>query len=165
MGLPTADQQHERLEARFQQIIDSFLTAQETIDGAEPEMVIVFETAGKEVVELAKVAREIEGLEWLAELDSDEFEATHGFQDTKHPDDLLPCRLYAVMSNHSALESLIRLWNNGIKTLRSELRRTSVRLRASSPTSLMCAPGPSRTGSETPESWRRGKKTWDTRPV
>ncbi len=111
LGLPTAEQQHERLEARFQRIIDSFLTAQETIDGAEPEMVVVFETAGKEVVELAKVAREIEGLEWLAELDSDEFEATHGFQDTKHPDDLLPCRLYAVMSNHSALESLVRLWN------------------------------------------------------
>jgi hypothetical protein len=46
LGLPTAEQQRERLEARFQQIIDSFLSAQETIDGAEPEMVVVFETAG-----------------------------------------------------------------------------------------------------------------------
>ena len=110
LALPTAEQQHERLGVRFQQIIDSFLTAQETIDGAEPEMVVVFETAGKRVAELAKAALEIDGLEWLAELESDEVEPAHGFQDTKDPDDLLPCRLYAVMSNHTALESLLRLW-------------------------------------------------------
>jgi hypothetical protein len=111
LSLPTAEQQHERLEPRFQQIVDSFLSAQETIDGAEPEMVVVFETVGGEVAELARAAQEVDGLEWLAELQSDEFEARHGFQDTKRPEKLLPCRLYAVMSNHSALERLIRLWN------------------------------------------------------
>ncbi len=74
-------------------------------------MVVVFETAGEDVAELAKAAQEIDGLEWLAELESDEFEAAHGFEDTERPGKLLACRLYAVMSNHSALEDLVRLWN------------------------------------------------------
>ena len=89
LSLPTAEQQHERLEARFQQIIDSFLTAQETIDGEEPEMVVVFVTAGEEVAELAKAAREVNGLEWLTEIESDEFEPAHGFQDTERPEEAL----------------------------------------------------------------------------
>ena len=42
---PTAEEQHARLDAKFQNIAKSFAGIQTTAQGFEPEQVIVFETS------------------------------------------------------------------------------------------------------------------------
>ena len=69
---PTANQQRARLQARFDQIVNSFQGLQANIVGADPEQVVVIETLTEAVDNVAKAAARIPGLEWLAERDLDD---------------------------------------------------------------------------------------------
>ncbi|HVC98850.1 MAG TPA: S8 family peptidase [Pirellulales bacterium] len=109
---PTAAQQRQRLDARFQQIAQSFRAVQPTVQGLAPEEVIVLETLGDKVDGLADAAARIPGLEWMAELDLDDLARMGDFVDQDDPQRLLPCRLYAVMSNQQAMDRLIALWDS-----------------------------------------------------
>ena len=112
---PSAAEQRKRLDAKFRNIADSFHSVQESVQGLEPEQVVVFETIGETVDGLAKAAEQIPGLEWLAETDMDDVAPASGFADQENPDEALTCRLYAVMTNQQAMDSLIRLWDNWCK--------------------------------------------------
>lgn len=109
---PTAAQQRTRLDAKFQSIAQSFQQVQPTPEGMEPEQVIVLETIGASVEGLATAAEQVPDLEWLAEMDLESVDPSHGFQDEKYPDKKLSCRLYAVMTSQQAMDQLISLWNN-----------------------------------------------------
>jgi len=108
---PTPAQQRARLEQKFQQITNSFQGLQATIEGAEPEQVIVLETLTSRVDDVAKAAAKIPGLEWLAEIDLEDAAPAHGFADTKDPSKSVPNRLYALFTNQQAMTSLLALWD------------------------------------------------------
>jgi hypothetical protein len=111
---PTAQQQRERLEQRFQDIARSFVDLQATVAGAEPEQVIVLETIAKSVDGVAKAAARIPGLEWLAERDLGDSDPSDGFADAEHPDKKLGRRLYALFSNQRAMQQLLTLWDEWV---------------------------------------------------
>lgn len=111
---PSAAEQRQRLDAKFREIAQSFQSIQPTVQGLEPEQVLVLETIGERVDGLAKAAAQIPGMEWLAEMDVEDVEPQAGFEweKQKDKDKPLPCRLYAVMTNQQAMDRLIGLWND-----------------------------------------------------
>lgn len=111
LSKPTAAQQKQRLDARFQQVANSFQNVQTSAVGMEPEYVIVFETIGDTVDDVAKAAAKIPGLEWLAELDLGDNQPQSGFADPRDATRRLPSRLYALLSNQQSIQQLLVLWN------------------------------------------------------
>lgn len=108
---PSAAQQKARLDAKFQNIASGLQSIQATADGIEPEQVIVFETLGDSIENFANAASQIQGMEWVGELELDEVQPVHGFSFAAKPSDPIGCRLYAVFSNQQAIQEIIGLWN------------------------------------------------------
>ena len=109
---PLPEEQRARLDAKFKHIANSFVGVQTTVQGFEPEQVIVFETLGIAVDDLAKAASKIPGLEWLSEIELDEADPGEGFEDEEHPDEKLSRRLYALMTNQQSIAEILGLWSN-----------------------------------------------------
>ncbi len=107
---PTAQQQRQRLERKFQQIASGFVDLQATVQGIEPEQVIVLETVAKSIDGLASAAARVPGLEWVAELDLGETDPGDGFEDAQDSQRKLGRRLYALFTNQRAIQRLLRLW-------------------------------------------------------
>jgi hypothetical protein len=107
---PSAADQKARLDARFASIAQAFQGLQANVAGLVPEQVIVVETLTQSVDGVAQAASLIPGLEWLAELDLDEQMPELGFANLDERGAPLPRRLYALMSNQSAMIALIDLW-------------------------------------------------------
>ena len=78
---PSAAEQQARLDDRFRQIAESFQQVQASVEGMEPEQVIVVETIGDSIEEFAKSAAQVPGLEWLAEMDLEDADPSDGFAD------------------------------------------------------------------------------------
>jgi len=110
---PTPAQQRARLQARFDQIVQSFQNLQATVAGFDPEQVIVLETLTASVENVAKAVVQIPGLEWLAERDLEEVPPEFGFGDPA-TDTTIPKRLYALMSNQNGMTQLLALWNDWV---------------------------------------------------
>ena len=62
---PTAAEQNARHDKKFQDIAESFEDLSSSIEGMDPEQVIVLETTGEAVDDLAKAAAQVPGLEWF----------------------------------------------------------------------------------------------------
>ena len=107
---PTARQQRQRLEAKFQTIAAGLEDIQANVAGMEPELVIVLETFGTSVERVANAAAKIPGLEWLAERDLEDAQPQYGFQNEKDAAATLPVRLYALLTNQQAMNALLGLW-------------------------------------------------------
>ena len=91
---PSTQKHKTNLTPRFESLLQSFIT--ETIGGIEPEYVLVLETTGK-IDDFERAVRAVPGLEWLAEIDTDEIEADDDFFEitkigkrlfSKHVDDI-----------------------------------------------------------------------------
>lgn len=108
---PTAEQQKERLNAKFERIANSFIDLRQNQEGIEPEQVIVFEVTGESINNLARAASQIPNLEWLAEAEIEDIDPTAGFMIEDRADEKLKCRLYALMTNQRAMADLISEWN------------------------------------------------------
>ena len=111
---PTAAQQAARLEARFTAIANGFEALQANVAGLIPEQVVVLETLTAAVDGVAKAASRIPGLEWLAELDLEDQTPELGFANAKEPQAAVSRRLYALMSNQQAMDSLVDLWHQWV---------------------------------------------------
>ena len=111
--LPTAGRQGERIGPQLQRLERAFAdragTVQTDVEGAEPERVIVLETAGS-IKDFLNAVRRIRGMEWLAEVD-EEIAADQDFYRPSHLGEPVSGRLYLVMANRAALDELLRLWN------------------------------------------------------
>jgi len=124
LGLPGFKRQQERLQPLFDNLLSAFVT--NTSEGLQPEYVLVIDTVGR-FDEFAKVVRNIDGLEWLTEIDTDDIEPDDLFSDLKKPDKKLEGRLFLAASNIQAMKKLIttfKTWNGdranletGLKTL------------------------------------------------
>jgi hypothetical protein len=112
---PTAAQQAARLEARFVAIVDAFQALQANVAGLVPEQVVVLETLTTAVDGVAKAASRIPGLEWLAEIDLEDQTPEFGFADAEEREAAVSRRLYALMSNQQAMNSLVDLWHQWVK--------------------------------------------------
>jgi hypothetical protein len=123
LARPSAAEQRRRLNARFQTILNSLQNVQTTVQGLEPEQVIVLETIGESVEGLTQAAQQVPGLEWLAEMDLGDVDPDFGFRDEASPEQKLPCRLYAVMSNQQAMQHLVSLWNDWCNDPTARARR------------------------------------------
>jgi hypothetical protein len=106
---PSRTQQRDRLQTKFQQIVESFQAILPTIAGADPEQVIVLE-AIVDVGKVADAAARIPGLEWLAERDLDDVAPGDGFEEVGDPARRLPQRLYALFTNQAGMNQLLGLW-------------------------------------------------------
>ena len=73
---PSPQKQKDRLTPRFASMLQSFIT--DSTAGIEPEYVLVLETTDK-IEDFERAIRAVSGLEWLAEIDTDEISADDDF--------------------------------------------------------------------------------------
>jgi Subtilase family len=76
LHFPHIGEQKERVTPQFDSVLQKFIT--DTTVGIEPEYVLVLETIGK-VEDFAQAVRAVDGLEWLAEIDDNQFQPADGF--------------------------------------------------------------------------------------
>lgn len=110
---PPHGRQGQRLSPLFAQLQTEFnarrVELQQTATGADPEQVLVIETVGG-VENFANAVRRIAGLEWMAELETDEIAPDEDFYDEQNAGKELSGRLYLVMTNQRALREMLSLW-------------------------------------------------------
>ena len=116
---PGVERQAERLSpkfARLQQALEERRTRlQMESRDLVPEEVVVLETVGT-VDEFIRAVEKIPGMEWLAEIETDEIPPDDDFfaltgAGEAQPAKSLRGRLFMVFTNRSALEQMISLWN------------------------------------------------------
>ncbi|MDY3884352.1 S8 family peptidase [Porphyromonas somerae] len=115
---PSSTRQGRRLTPRFQQLFNSLnanrVLAQSSVDGIDPEQVLVFETIGS-IEEFANAVSKIEGFEWLGEIEIEEILPNDDFYQLnkagERDDKSLSGRLYLVFTNTKAMSELLSLWN------------------------------------------------------
>jgi len=73
---PLPQKQKNKLTPQFESMLQKFIT--DSTEGIEPEYVLVLETTGK-IDNFERAVRAVPGLEWLAEIDTDEIEADDDF--------------------------------------------------------------------------------------
>ncbi len=110
--LPNARRQGSRIGPQIQRLNREFAertaALRTDVGGAEPEKVIVLETAGS-ISDFFNAVRRIGGMEWLAEVD-EEVAADQDFYRPDKRDAPVGGRLFLVMANRAALDELLRLW-------------------------------------------------------
>jgi len=113
---PGPGRQGTRLAPQFQTLIDALSDERarltETTTSPDPELVAVFDLAGT-VDQFMRACAEIDGLEFLADLQEDQVAADDDFfyeDDDGVSDDAVPQSLYMVMSNAQAVNELVRLF-------------------------------------------------------
>lgn len=118
--LPSRDRQAERLAPRFTVLQEALAARRARLSteasGVVPEEVIVLETVGS-VNNFIVAVRNIEGLEWLGEIEEEDIPPDDDFfvpdrEGAARPDKMLRGRLFLVLSNHQALEQMLSLWNS-----------------------------------------------------
>ncbi len=115
LHLPSPERQKQRLDPKFDRLQQSMenrrIALQIAPSGVEPEMVLVLETAGKNVDDFLKAVRHIDGRDWLGDWDEDDLLPDEDFYYEGDRTKALQGRLYLVMSDHRALNELLSLWN------------------------------------------------------
>lgn len=84
---------------------------QNSLLGADPELVIVFETKGS-VQGFYNTVRRIPGLEWLSDSQVDDVAPDEEAYDPEDPAQLLQGSVYLTASNQVALGQVLRLWES-----------------------------------------------------
>ena len=123
---PDHQQQTKRLSPQFNRLQEAMnnrrIALQDNPIGIQPEQVLVLETVGS-IDDFFKAVRKIDGLEWLAEIETDEILPEHGFQDETNPDKKLSGRFFMVMTDQLALQQMISLFNKWQKNRNAKFDR------------------------------------------
>jgi hypothetical protein len=110
---PSVDRQKNRLLPKFQELAKSFeqraVELRDDPSGAEPEMVLVMETA-IDFGEFHKAVSKIDGFEWITEEELSDILPDEDFYYAKDPTKKLGGRCYLIMSNFKGQEQLLSLW-------------------------------------------------------
>jgi len=118
--LPSRDRQAARLTPRFTVLLETLDARRAQLrteaSGVIPEEVIVLETVGP-VDNFIVAVRNIEGLEWLGEIEEEDIPPDDDFfvadrEGAARTDKLLRGRLFLVLSNQQALQQMLSLWNS-----------------------------------------------------
>lgn len=126
--VPSASANAIRLNPKFTVLKSTLdgrrMRLQQEAEGANPEDVLVLETAGR-IEDFVNAVKRIEGLEWLLEEDfegkpdDDFYEEKNGIKTDKE----LSSRLYLISTNSQALSQIISLYNKFTKNPREGLKR------------------------------------------
>jgi hypothetical protein len=119
---PSKGSQGQRLAARFEALETSFGTVQATLDGVDPEQVIVLETVGS-VADFQNVVKKIAGMEWLGDFDAEVVAADPGFLADGADPSLQKARLFVLASNRTAYNEVLSLWNQWQQAANDKLPR------------------------------------------
>ena len=110
---PEPSQQAERLVPQFQRLQEVLsrqgLILQDNTLGIQPELVLVLETVGS-VGNFMNAIRKVRGLEWLAEFEVDDVVPEYGFEDESDREKHLTGQLFLVMTDYTALQQLLSLF-------------------------------------------------------
>ena len=110
---PDSRRQAERLHPQFERLQEALeqkrLALQDNPLGIQPEQVLVIETVGP-IGNFVKAVKRIEGLEWLGELEHDDIEPEHGFEDENDPEKPLKSQLFLVMTDQRAQAEILSLY-------------------------------------------------------
>ncbi|MGE6366909.1 S8 family peptidase [Bacillus paramycoides] len=124
---PQHQQQISRIRPKLERLESVFTSQRGTvttgIEGVNPEYAVVFETVGT-IDNFVNAVRDIEGLEWLAEIDEylDHDEDFYIISDEgERSEKQLSGRLFLMMSNQRAMADLKSLWDN--YRIQGEFRR------------------------------------------
>ncbi len=116
--VPSRSRQGERLAPKFAALQDALNARRATLTtdatGLAPEEVIVLETVGP-VGDFMVAVRNIEGLEWLGEIEDKDLPPDDDFfvpdaDGALRPDKTLRGRLFLVFTNQQALQQILSLW-------------------------------------------------------
>jgi hypothetical protein len=109
----TVDRQNRIISPQFIALQSSMeaerVKLQNSLLGANPELVIVFETKGS-VQNLYDTVRHIPGLEWLSDSQVEDVQPDEEAFDTEDPTRLLQGSVYLTASNQVALSQVLSLW-------------------------------------------------------
>ena len=127
--VPSFARQQERLDQKLMDLRNAFNANRAALrveaTGVMPEEVLVFQTVGT-IREFQNAVRNMAGLEWLAEWDSDEIEPDEDFYvDEEHKGKPLTGILYLVMTNQESLAGIELLWRRYKATNGKALPRNS----------------------------------------
>lgn len=120
LHLPSRGRQVERLAPQFTVLQNTFDTRRASLrteaSGAVPEEVIVLEIVDA-VDNFIVAVRNIEGLEWLGEIEEEDIPPDDDFfvpdkEGMARADKMFRGRLFMVLSNHQALQQMLLLWNS-----------------------------------------------------
>ena len=118
---PDHARQSQRLSLNFRQLSEALerkaLALQDNTLGIQPEQALVLETVGS-IEKFINCIRRIEGLEWLAEIETEEIQPDYGFADHKEPEKPLNGQLYLIMTNQHAMGQVLSYfdkWKNDPK--------------------------------------------------
>ncbi len=111
--LPSRGRQGQRLSPKFDSLRDYFqqraVEIRASAAGQIPEEVIVFETVGS-IANFLNAARLVPGFDLLAEWDVEDIAPDSDFFSRTRADSVLSGRVFLVMTNQSALNQLLGLW-------------------------------------------------------
>lgn len=107
---PSRASQGVRLGPRFTALEQQFGTVQATVDGIDPEQVIVFETVGS-VADFQAVVRHLPGLEWLGDFDVDVETPDPGFLLDGTVPNAIRGHLFLTVGNQTAYRQLLQQWD------------------------------------------------------
>ena len=112
---PDACRQAERLVPQFQRLQQAIdqqrLALQNSALGIQPELALVLETIGP-IKNFINAVRDIEGLEWLGELEIEDIPPEYGFEDEKDPQKTLSGQLFLIMTDQRAWQEIQRFFSN-----------------------------------------------------
>lgn len=120
---PSGGRQGQRLTPAFRELQRAInaqrANLQQSTSGIDPEQVLVFETVGS-VEDFANAVKRIDGFQWLGEVELEDIEPSDEFfavNDAGIPEEgkLLNGRLYLVLTNSTAMEQLLSLWNRYVQ--------------------------------------------------
>ena len=117
---PTREDQAERLSPRFVALQEAFdkQLAQLQVESSDvvPEDVVVLETVGT-VEDFIRAVERVPEMEYLAEVEADAIPPDDDYfgvvdDGMEQPAKAVPCRVYMVFTNQSALQQMVSLWND-----------------------------------------------------
>ena len=110
LHIPAPGRQAQRLAPQFQALERAMerrnVALQDSTLGVQPEQVLVMEIIGS-INGFMNVVKNIDGLEWLGEFESDPIDSAHGFQDQTDAQKQLSGQLFMVMTDQEALRQMV----------------------------------------------------------
>lgn len=117
MAKPPVNRQFERLEPKFAQLQSAFETKRisviESVAGIEPELALVFETAGS-VDSFYTAIKNYPKIEWMFDVSIDQMASDDNFylvdKEGERKEGDITGKIYCVMTSRAALEDLVSMW-------------------------------------------------------
>lgn len=130
-SIPSGSRQGERLSPAFRELHRSInsqrASLQQSTTGIDPEQVLVFEVV-KSIEDFANAVKRIDGLQWLGEIEIEEIQASEDFylvnrEGEREEEKSMSGRLYLILTNITAMEQLLSLWERYVNNPQESFER------------------------------------------